>query len=75
MTAGQAPGPPDEVWFGIIEPKPSTVARSARSKTSTPRSTPSSTAGTTEPIPFVWTKTADQILAKAKRPTTINSGH
>ena len=25
--------------------------------------------------PFVWTKTADQILAKAKRPTTINSGH
>jgi transposase len=25
--------------------------------------------------PFAWTKTADQILAKAKRPTTINSGH
>jgi transposase len=25
--------------------------------------------------PFVWTKTADQILTKAKRPTTINSGH
>jgi len=25
--------------------------------------------------PFVWTKTADQILAKAKRPATINSGH
>ncbi|HEY2690563.1 MAG TPA: transposase [Streptosporangiaceae bacterium] len=23
---------------------------------------------------FTWTKTADQILAKAKRPTTINSG-
>jgi transposase len=25
--------------------------------------------------PFVWTKTTDQILTKAKRPTTINSGH
>jgi transposase/transposase-like protein len=25
--------------------------------------------------PFVWTKTADQILAKANRPTTSNSGH
>ena len=24
---------------------------------------------------FVWTKTADQILAKAKRPTTTHSGH
>jgi hypothetical protein len=25
--------------------------------------------------PFVWTKTADQILAKANRPTTSNSDH
>jgi len=25
--------------------------------------------------PFIWTKTADQILTKAKRPTTKNSGH
>ena len=25
--------------------------------------------------PFIWTKTADQILAKAKRPAVINSGH
>ena len=25
--------------------------------------------------PFVWTKTADQILAKANRQTTSNSGH
>ena len=25
--------------------------------------------------PFVWTKTTDQILAKAKRPTTTHSGH
>jgi transposase len=25
--------------------------------------------------PFVWTKTTDQILAKANRPTTSNSGH
>jgi hypothetical protein len=25
--------------------------------------------------PFTWTKTADQILAKANRPTTSNSGH
>jgi len=25
--------------------------------------------------PFVWTKTADQILAKANRPTTSNPRH
>jgi hypothetical protein len=25
--------------------------------------------------PFVWTKTADQILKKANRPTTSNAGH
>ncbi len=25
--------------------------------------------------PFVWTKTAHQILAKANRPTTSNAGH
>jgi len=25
--------------------------------------------------PFVWTKTADQILTKANRPTTSNTGH
>ena len=25
--------------------------------------------------PFLWTKTTDQILAKAKRPTTTHSGH
>jgi hypothetical protein len=25
--------------------------------------------------PFVWTKTADEILTKANRPTTSNSGH
>lgn len=25
--------------------------------------------------PFIWTKTADQILAKANRPRTTNSGH
>jgi transposase len=25
--------------------------------------------------PFVWTKTADQVLAKAKRPITSNTGH
>ncbi|MDT5355254.1 MAG: hypothetical protein QOJ56_5638, partial [Mycobacterium sp.] len=25
--------------------------------------------------PFVWTKTADEILKKANRPTTSNTGH
>ena len=26
-------------------------------------------------IPFVWTKTADEILKKANRQTTSNAGH
>lgn len=64
-----------EVWFGIIE-------RQAIHR-GTFRSVRELTAKIREFIngwnpraqPFVWTKTAEQILAKADRKTTSNSGH
>src|SRR3954463_8487131 len=40
-----------EVWFGIVDAKRSVEAHSSQSRTSTPRSEPSSTAGTTAPTP------------------------
>jgi len=64
-----------EVWFGIIERQAIRVAPSARSRTSTPRSAPSSTTGTASAHPFVWTKTADEVLKKANRQTTSDSDH
>jgi len=64
-----------EVWFGIIE-------RQAIHR-GTFRSVPELTAKIRAFIdgwndrahPFVWTKTADQILTKANRQKTSNSGH
>jgi hypothetical protein len=52
--------------------KPSTAAPSATSENSPPRSRHSSPAGTTA-HPFVWTKTANQILTKADRQPTSNT--
>jgi hypothetical protein len=62
-----------EVWFGIIE-------RQAIHR-GTFRSVGDLTTAIRQFIdgwnprakPFVWTKTADQILAKANRPTTSNA--
>ncbi|MGI8625188.1 MAG: transposase, partial [Geodermatophilaceae bacterium] len=64
-----------EVWFGIIE-------RQAIHR-GTFHSVPELTAKIRAFIdgwndrahPFVWTKTADQILTKANRQKTSNSGH
>lgn len=64
-----------EVWFGIIE------------RQAIHRGTFGSVGDLTTAIrafingwnprahPFVWTKTADQILAKANRQTTSNTAH
>jgi hypothetical protein len=70
-----APGLPDEIFFGII------------TRQAIRRGTHRSVAELIEAIerfidgwnkrcePFVWTKTADEIIAKAVRPTTSNSRH
>ena len=71
-----APGLPDEIFFGIIE------------RQAIRRGTFGSVTDLNTKIrafidnwnddrahPFTWTKTADEILAKANRQTTSNSGH
>ena len=55
-----------EVCFGSWNGRPSGRGVFKSVKDSTPRSVRSSTAGTTAPHPFVWTKTAEQILAKSQ---------
>ena len=64
-----------EVWFGIIERQAirrGTFTLRQRPQHQDPQ--PSSTAGTTAAHPFVWTKTADEILTKANRQTTSEHG-
>jgi hypothetical protein len=70
-----APGLPDEVWFGIIE------------RQAIRRGTFTSVKDLIAAIetfidgwndrcqPFVWTKTADEILTKANRKKTSNTQH
>ena len=64
-----------EVWFGIVERQAihRGTFRSVRELTGKIRAFIDGWNDRSHP--FVWTKTADQILAKAKRPTTINSDH
>jgi hypothetical protein len=71
-----APGLPHEVWFSIIERQ--AIRRGAF------RSVKDLNAKIRAFIdnwnddrahPFIWTKTADEILAKANGQTTSNSGH
>jgi hypothetical protein len=71
-----APGLPDEVWFGIIE------RQAIRRGTFRPVKDLNAKIRTfidnwndDRAHPFVWTKTTDQILTKANRPTTSNSDH
>lgn len=64
-----------EVWFGIIEKQAihrGTFA-SVRDLTTKIRTFINGWNGRAHP--FVWTKTADQILAKANRKTTSTTGH
>lgn len=64
-----------EVWFGIIERQ--AIHRgtfgSVRDLTTAIRAFING--WNPRAHPFVWTKTADQILSKAHRPTTSNTGH
>jgi transposase len=64
-----------EVWFGIIEKQAihRGTFRSVRELTGKIRDFINGWNPRAQP--FVWTKTAEQILAKADRKTTSNSGH
>jgi hypothetical protein len=64
-----------EVWFGIIERQVIHRGSFGSVKDLTAKIRAFIDRGNDRAHPFVWTKTAGQILAKAKRPTTINSGH
>jgi hypothetical protein len=68
----------DEPGRGVVlrssNARPSTAAATAPSATSLPGSGPSSTAGTNA-TPFVWTKTAEHVLAKANRQKTSEAPH
>jgi hypothetical protein len=71
-----APGLPDEVWFGIIERQAIRrgTFRSVKELNAKIR-TFIAAWNDDRAHPFVWTKTADEILKKANRPTTSNSDH
>jgi transposase len=65
-----------EVWFGIIERQAIRrgTFRSVK-QLNTKIRTFIDNWNHDRAHPFVWTKTADEILKKANRPTTSNSGH
>jgi hypothetical protein len=71
-----APGLPDEVWFGIIERQAIRrgTFRSVKDLNTKIRAF-IDTWNDDRAHPFAWTKTADEILAKANRQTTSTSGH
>ena len=64
-----------EVWFGIIERQAIHRGSFGSVKDLNAKIRAFINGWNDRAHPFAWTKTADQILAKAKRPTTINSGH
>lgn len=64
-----------EVWFGIIERQAIHRGTFSSVKDLNAKIRAFIDGWNDRAHPFVWTKTADQILAKAKRPATTNSGH
>jgi len=64
-----------EIWFGIIERQAIHRGSFGSIKDLNAKIRAFIEGWNDRSHPFVWTKTADQILTKAKRPTTINSGH
>ena len=64
-----------EVWFGIIERQAIHRGTFRSVKELTGKIRTFIDAWNDRCHPFVWTKTADQILAKANRQKTSNSGH
>jgi len=64
-----------EIWFGIIERQAIHRGSFGSIKDLNAKIRAFIEGWNDRSHPFVWTKTAEQILTKAKRPTTINSGH
>jgi transposase len=64
-----------EVWFGIIEKQAIHRGTFASVKDLTTKIRTFINGWNDRSCPFVWTKTADQILAKANRPTNSTTGH
>jgi transposase len=64
-----------EIWFGIIERQAIHRGSFGSVKDLNTKIRAFIDGWNDRAHPFVWTKTTDQILAKAKRPTTTHSGH
>ncbi len=64
-----------EVWFGIIEKQAIHRGTFASVTDLTTKIRAFINGWNDRSCPFVWTKTADQILAKANRPTNSTTGH
>jgi transposase len=64
-----------EIWFGIIERQAIRRGTFRSVKELNAKIRHFINGWNDRAHPFVWTKTAEDILAKAKRPTIINSGH
>ena len=64
-----------EIWFGIIERQAIHRGTFGSVKDLNAKIRAFIDGWNNRSHPFTWTKTVDQILTKAKRPATINSGH
>jgi len=64
-----------EVWFGIIEKQAIHRGTFTSVRDLTTKIRAFIDGWNTRSHPFIWTKTADQILAKANRKTTSNTAH
>jgi hypothetical protein len=64
-----------EIWFGIIERQAIHRGSFGSVKDLNTKIRAFIDGWNDRAHPFLWTKTTDQILAKAKRPTITHSGH
>ena len=72
---GNASPLPDEVWFGIIERQAIHRGTFGSVKDLTTKIRAFINGWNTRCAPFVWTKTADQVLTKANRQDTSTTSH
>ena len=72
---GNASPLPDEVWFGIIERQAIHRGTFGSVKDLTTKIRAFINGWNTRCAPFVWTKTADQVLTKANRQDTSTTNH
>ena len=70
-----APGLPDEVWFGIIERQAIRRGTFTSVNDLNTKIRAFITGWNKRSRPFVWTKTADEVLAKAQRKVTSGADH